>query len=77
MGEKIWESFLILRHFRITVSAIVIAKCLQRYVDESVFHYNALKWSGSERFADMFMRSIGVVRYSDVTAMVTNRYEHG
>ncbi len=44
----------------------VSAKYLQRYVDEAVYRYNTRKWSESARFEDMFARSIGIVRYSDV-----------
>ena len=44
----------------------VSAKYLQSYVNESVFRYNTRKWSESMRFADMFSRSVGVVRYWDI-----------
>ena len=49
---------------------IVSAKYLQRYVDEAVFRYNTRKMSEGERFAMMFRRSIGVVRYEQVRMAV-------
>jgi transposase-like protein len=39
---------------------------LQRYLDEAIFRYNNRKASQSERFADMFCKSIGIVSYQDV-----------
>ena len=48
----------------------VSAKYLQRYVDEAVFRYNTRKMSEGERFAMMFNRSIGVVRYEQVRMAV-------
>ena len=44
----------------------VSAKYLQRYVDESVFRYNTCKLEESDRFKEMFLKSIGIVRYTDV-----------
>ena len=48
----------------------VSAKYLQRYVDEAVFRYNTRKMNEGERFAIMFNRSIGVVRYEQVRMAV-------
>ena len=39
---------------------------LQRYLDEAVYRYNTRSWKQSERFADMFCKSIGIVSYADV-----------
>ncbi len=44
----------------------VSAKYLQRYVDEAVFRYNTREYKESVRFANMFERSINVLRYEDV-----------
>lgn len=44
----------------------VSAKYLQRYVDEAVFRYNTRKQSESDRFGDMFRKSIGIIRYGDI-----------
>lgn len=48
----------------------VSAKYLQRYVDESVFRYNTRKGTEGKRFELMFAKSIGVVRYNDITGKV-------
>ena len=47
----------------------VSAKYLQRYVDEAVFRYNTRKDKESVRFAEMFGRSLNVVRYGQVKEM--------
>ena len=39
---------------------------LQRYIDEQLYRWNTRKASTSERFSDMFAKSIGIVRYWDV-----------
>lgn len=39
---------------------------LQRYVDEAVYRWNTRKWTAGERFADMFMKSVRILRYCDV-----------
>jgi len=44
----------------------VSAKYLQRYVDEAVFRYNTREQKESVRFANMFERSLNVLRYEDV-----------
>ena len=44
----------------------VSAKYLQRYVDESVFRYNTREQEESDRFLEMFRRSLHVVTYGDV-----------
>ena len=47
----------------------VSAKYLQRYVDEAVFRYNTREDKESVRFAEMFGRSLNVVRYGQVKEM--------
>lgn len=47
----------------------VSAKYLQRYVDEAVFRYNTREDKESARFAEMFGRSLNVVRYGQVKEM--------
>lgn len=44
----------------------VSAKYLQRYVDEAVFRYNTCRENESDRFQEMFMKSICIVRYQDI-----------
>lgn len=39
---------------------------LQRYVDEAIYRYNTRETSQSERFCDMFAKSLGIVTYRDV-----------
>ena len=56
-------------HFKRSIFGIyhfVSKKYLQRYIDEMVYRWNSREWSESDRFADMFKRSIGIVRYWDV-----------
>lgn len=44
-------------------------KYLQKYVDESVYRWNTRKDSESERFCDMFCKSVGCVRTWDEIRM--------
>lgn len=44
----------------------VSKKYLQRYVDEAVYRWNTRNWTAGNRFADMFRKSVGVLRYWDV-----------
>ena len=56
-------------HFKRMVFGIyhsVSSIYLQRYIDEAVYRWNTRKVSESERFTDMFHKSIGVVSYVDV-----------
>lgn len=43
---------------------------LQRYVDEAIYRYNTRETSQSERFCDMFAKSLGIVTYRDVRRTV-------
>ena len=52
-------------HFRRMISGCyhdVSDEHLQLYIDEAVYRWNTRKASQSERFADMFAKSIGLVR---------------
>ena len=57
-------------HFRRMITGCyhdVSDEHLQQYIDEAVYRWNTRKASESERFSDMFARSIGlIVRWSDV-----------
>ena len=56
-------------HFKRCIFGIyhfVSKKYLQRYIDEAVYRWNTRKADESVRFADMFHRSVGIVRYEDV-----------
>lgn len=56
-------------HFKRMVFGIyhfVSKKYLQRYIDEAVYRWNTRKADESARFADMFHKSLGIVRYKDV-----------
>ncbi len=44
----------------------VSKKYLQRYVDEAVYRWNTRDWAAGKRFADMFCKSVGALRYKDV-----------
>ena len=56
-------------HFRRMITGIyhdVTDKYLQRYIDEACYRWNTRKASESERFSDMFSKSIGKVDYRSV-----------
>lgn len=42
---------------------------LQRYVDEAIYRYNTRETSQTERFCDMFAKSLGIVTYRDVKVL--------
>ena len=55
-------------HFRRMISGCyhdVSDEHLQHYIDEAVYRWNTRKASQSERFSDMFVKSIGLVRRWD------------
>ena len=59
-------------HFRRMITGCyhdVSDKYLQRYVDEACFRWNTRKTTEGDRFKSMFLRSLGIVRYSDVTSI--------
>ena len=40
---------------------------LQQYIDEAVYRWNTRKASESERFSDMFTKSIGlIIKWSEI-----------
>ncbi len=61
-------------HFRRMITGCyhdVSDEHLQQYIDEAVYRWNTRKASESERFSDMFARSIGlIVRWSEVRLCV-------
>ncbi len=48
---------------------IVSKDYLQRYIDEQVYRWNTRKWTASERFSDMFNKSIKKFDYTDVLSL--------
>ena len=66
-------------HFKRMVFGIyhsVSSIYLQRYIDEAVYRWNTRKASESERFADMFHKSVGVVSYVDVRNVLLNVFNY-
>ena len=61
-------------HFRRMITGCyhdVSDEHLQGYIDEAVYRWNTRKASESERFSDMFSRSIGlIVRWNEVKLCV-------
>ena len=39
---------------------------LERYIDEAVYRFNTKEMKGGDRFAYMFRKAVGRVRYNDV-----------
>ena len=67
--EGFWGHF---KRMVFRIYHLVSSIYLQRYIDEAVYRWNTRKASESERFADMFHKSVGVVSYMDVRNVIVN-----